>query len=86
VEELTKYLRALLLLGLWHAQNVRQGGGQTEPRLELMLSDSGFSHKEISEMLVKSPTAVAKAVSRARTARRGGIAVDSQQQEGHDNG
>lgn len=86
MEELTKYLRALLLLGLWNAQNPRHAGTQAEPKLELLLSDSGFSHKEISDMLVKSPTAVAKAVSRARAARRGAAAVDSQTQEGDGNG
>jgi len=70
MEEIVKYLKALLLLELSRAQQEAQRAGTATTKLDLVLADSGFAHKEIADMLDKSPVAVAKAVSRARAARR----------------
>jgi DNA-directed RNA polymerase specialized sigma24 family protein len=69
MEELTKYLKALVLIELGRLQESERAG-KTGPKAELLLADAGFSHKEISEMLGKSAGAVAKAVSRARAAKK----------------
>lgn len=76
MEELAKSLRALLLLELWTVQEAAQRSGATPPRLELLLADSGFGHKEVAEMLGKSSVAVSKAISRGRAARRGNQPAD----------
>ena len=86
MEELAKYLRALVLLGLWNAQNGVHAGSSAVPKLELLLADSGFSHKDISEMLSKSQAAVAKAVSRGRATRRGAVSADTSVTEDEING
>lgn len=70
VEELIKYLRALVLLELWNAQQNAQRTGGAGPKVELLLAESGFAAKEIADFLGKSPAAVAKAISRGRLARR----------------
>ena len=68
MEEVVKYLHALLLLQLQRVQTTAEKGAN--PQLELMLSDAGFAHAEIAEMLGKRVAAVAKAVSRARASRQ----------------
>ena len=70
MEELVKYLRGLLLLSLSRAQEEAAGTGRGQPRLELLLADAGFSHREIATMLNKSQVAVSKAISRGRAGRR----------------
>lgn len=71
MDELAKFLRATLLLNIWSVQQSAQRSGVTAPKIELMLSDSGFTIKEIADLVSKSPAAAAKAVSRAKAARRG---------------
>ncbi len=60
LEELVKYLRALVLLQVGFS-----GTGAAKP--EVLLAKAGFTHKEIAELLSKSQAAVAKAISRAKT-------------------
>ena len=78
MEELVKYLRGLLLLGVWRAQEEAARTGRAQPRLELLLADAGFAHREIAVMLNKSQVAVAKAVSRGRAGRRLSEATSSE--------
>jgi DNA-binding CsgD family transcriptional regulator len=69
VEELVKYMRALVLLQLGVAARVSAGSGAgpaATVRSEVLLARSGFSHREIAEMIGKTPAAVAKAISRAK--------------------
>jgi hypothetical protein len=71
VEELAKYLKALVLLQLHSAPfapNGASGSGATPTpsKPEVLLSRAGFTHREIADLLGKTPTAVAKAISRAR--------------------
>lgn len=60
-----KYLKALTFLQL---QAMTGGSAYRKP--ELLLERAGFTHKEIANILGKSHTAVAKTVSRAKTATR----------------
>jgi hypothetical protein len=63
LEELVRYMKALLLIQL----GAQLGGGMsTKP--ELLLARAGLKAKEIAELLGKSEAAVAKAISRARDA------------------
>jgi hypothetical protein len=71
VEELAKYLRAMLLLNIRTAQHAAERSGLGALKIELLLADSGFSNKEIADLLGKSFASVAKAVTRGRAARRG---------------
>jgi len=70
VEELVKYLRAMLLLDIWSAQEAAARSGTAAPKLEVLLADSGFATKEVADLLGKSQAAVAKAISRGRATRR----------------
>lgn len=63
MDELVKYMKALVFLQL---QAVTGSNAVGKP--ELLLSQAGFSHREIADMLGKKPPAVAKALSRARKA------------------
>lgn len=63
MEELVKYMRALVYLQLQSA-----AGTSTFGKPELLLSRAGFSHKEIADILGKTPGAIAKAVGRAKKA------------------
>lgn len=63
----------MVLLQLAEAQAGAEREGRS-PRFELMFADAGFSNGEIALMLGKSQAAAAKAVSRARAARR--VAAD----------
>ncbi len=62
MEELVKYLRALVALELRRAMN----GGDEPVRADLVLADLGFSAKEIAGLSGKSVAAVAKAITRGR--------------------
>jgi hypothetical protein len=68
VEELTKYMRALVFL------QVHQLAGETafSGKPELLLSRAGFTAKEIAAVLGKKEAAVAKAIERAKKAVGGG--------------
>jgi hypothetical protein len=69
MEEFVKYLRAMLMLQVQDAQAAARA--QNVPlKLEMLLADAGFSHREVSVILAKSPAAVAKAISRGRAARK----------------
>lgn len=70
MEELAKYLRAMLLLDIWTAQETAARSGAAAPKLEVLLADSGFATKEVADLLGKSQAAVAKAISRGRSTRR----------------
>jgi hypothetical protein len=70
VEELVKHARALLLLQIQLAQATMEQVGAPPLKLELLLADAGFGHREISVLLSKSQMAVAKAISRGRGARQ----------------
>lgn len=70
MEELTRYMRAMVLLQLHIAQLLSEQRGGPALKAEAMLADAGIPTKEIAVMLGKSPVAVAKAISRARAARR----------------
>lgn len=62
-------MRAMVLLQLHAAQVLSiQSGATFKP--EVVLGDAGFNARDIASMLGKSPAAVAKAISRARIARR----------------
>lgn len=74
MEELAKYLKALVLIQLGAAQQRAEREGRS-PKFELLLADAGFSTAEVAQMLGKSPAAAAKAISRGRAARRA-TAVD----------
>lgn len=65
MEELIRYTKALVFLQLQQATGVDVFG-----KPELLLARAGFPHREIAELLGKSPAAVAKAISRSRTATR----------------
>ena len=64
MEELVKYMKALTFLQL---QVVT--GSNIFGKPEVLLSKAGFQHKEIADLLGKSPAAVAKAISRGKAAR-----------------
>jgi DNA-directed RNA polymerase specialized sigma24 family protein len=71
MEDLLRHTRALLLLQIHVVQEAAAARGTgSAPKVELLLADAGFAHREIASMLGKSVVAVAKAVSRGRAARR----------------
>ena len=65
MEELVKYLKALIVL-----QVALYEAGQSPGRAELLLARAGLTHTEIAEILGKSYMAVAKTMSRAGRAKR----------------
>jgi DNA-directed RNA polymerase specialized sigma24 family protein len=71
MDELLRYMRAMVMLQLHNAQLQSLQNNAIPLRAEVLLADAGFSAREISEMLSKSPAAVAKAISRGRAVRRG---------------
>lgn len=71
MDELLRYMRAMVMLQLHVAQVVADDTERAPLRPELLLADAGFSSREISTMLTKSPAAVAKAITRGRASRRG---------------
>jgi DNA-directed RNA polymerase specialized sigma24 family protein len=68
MEELVRLTRAMLLLQI---SQVRAAAGEAPGnlKLEIILADAGFAHREIAAILEKSVPAVSKAISRARIAR-----------------
>lgn len=72
MEELIRYMRAMVMLQLHTAQGMAAGDGGHPLKPEVLLADAGFNTRDIATMLDKSPAAVAKAISRARSARRTG--------------
>jgi DNA-directed RNA polymerase specialized sigma24 family protein len=83
MEEMIKFLRAMVLLQLAEAQATADREGRT-PKFELLLSDAGFTNAEVAQMLGKSVAAAAKAISRGRAARRGAADVADVQPERRD--
>lgn len=63
MEELEKYLRALVLLQL---RDPAENGPAQKP--ELLLSKAGFTAGEVAALLGKSKAAAAKAIGRAKRA------------------
>jgi len=63
MDEMLRYLKALVVMQA-EALSAREAEG-TKP--ELLLQRAGFKITEIAQMLGKPYTAVAKAISRART-------------------
>lgn len=70
MEELVKHARAMLMIQIQMAQVEIEQSGAAPLKLELLLADAGFGHRDISLMLGKSTAAVAKAISRGRGARQ----------------
>jgi DNA-directed RNA polymerase specialized sigma24 family protein len=68
-------MRAMVMLQLHAAQVAADDTERAPLRPELLLADAGFNSREISTMLGKSSSAVAKAITRGRAARRGTIEV-----------
>ena len=66
MEEMIKYLRALVFLEL----EKQTGSAFAKP--ELLLEKSGFAHKEIAEILGKKIGAVSKTISRAKKSQNDG--------------
>jgi DNA-directed RNA polymerase specialized sigma24 family protein len=69
MEEMIKYLRAMVQLQLLEAQAIAEREGRA-PKFELLLADAGFSNADVAQMLGKTAGAAAKAISRGRAARR----------------
>lgn len=69
MDELVRYLKALVFL-----QIDASVGRTTKP--ELLLARSGFRAKEIAEILGRTEAAVAKAISRAKSAAKQEISLD----------
>jgi phage regulator Rha-like protein len=65
MEELVKYLRALVFL-----QVQTLSGGEAFQKPELLLSRAGLTSREIAEALGKNQAAVAKTIERAKKAAR----------------
>jgi DNA-directed RNA polymerase specialized sigma24 family protein len=77
MQELVRYARALLILQLKQLELAAESGTGPTIRSELLLADAGFGTKEIANILGKNYAAVAKAVSRARSARAGDTAEEN---------
>lgn len=65
MEELVKYLRALVFL-----QVQQMSGEDAFQKPELLLSRAGFTAREVAEIMGKNQAAVAKAIVRAKKAAR----------------
>jgi DNA-directed RNA polymerase specialized sigma24 family protein len=61
MEELVKYVRALV-----HLQVATMYPMDPPEKAEIILSRAGLTHAEIAALLGKKPTAVSKAISRAK--------------------
>jgi len=70
MEELARYLKALVVLQVQMLELAAARGENTAVRSEVILADAGFTAREIAGMVGKSPAAVSKAISRARATRR----------------
>ncbi len=60
MEELVKYLKALLLF------QIQAKDPEATAKPEVLLARCGFAHKEIAEFLGKNQAAVSKTISRAQ--------------------
>ena len=65
MDEMIKYLKALTFLQLQALT-----GGTAYQKPEQLLERAGFAHREIAEMLGKSPNAVTKTLIRAKAGTR----------------
>jgi DNA-directed RNA polymerase specialized sigma24 family protein len=65
MEELVKYMRAMVVLQLQALPN-----DEASQKPELLLSRAGFTAREIADILGKNQAAVAKAIERAKKASR----------------
>ena len=65
MEELAKYLRALVLLQI---QATADEDAVSKP--EVVLSAAGFGHQEIAELMGKNKAAVAKTISREKASKK----------------
>lgn len=86
MQELIRYARALLLLELKQLEIAAQAGKGPTIRPELLLADAGFGGKEIADILGKNYGAVAKTLSRARTARAKETAQEDRKAGGNQDG
>ncbi len=68
MEELVRYMRAVVLLQIQALQPSGASGGAV--KLDILLSRAGFAHKEIAAMLGKTQAAVAKSISRAKAGKQ----------------
>lgn len=82
MEELVRYMRAMVMLQMQSTQLLaaREDGFSFKP--ELVLAEAGFNSRDIAAMLGKSQAAVAKSISRARSARRSDDTGSGQQPDG----
>lgn len=78
MDELLKYMKALVLFQVAREQELSDRTGRS--RLESVLASAGFSHKEIADMVGKTPAAVAKSISRARAASKKSTAEQLEQE------
>lgn len=70
MEELVRYMRALIMLQIHAPQAANTSAGNTSAvKPEVLLARAGFPHKEIADMMGKTQGAVAKTISRAKTGR-----------------
>jgi hypothetical protein len=86
MEELLRYTKAIMFLQLYNTQRATAPDEGPTFRPEILLSDAGFSAKEIARFLNKSPGATAKAISRARAAGKRSPSDDLDEGGGVDNG
>ncbi len=70
MEELVKYLRALVLFEI----QTRTDPDEAD-KPEMVLHRAGFSNKEIGDLLNKNPASIAKAISRDKAARKRTVAI-----------
>ena len=70
MEELVRYMRAMVLLQLQTTQVLSANSESPTFKPEVVLANAGFNARDIATMLGKSQAAVAKAISRARLARK----------------
>ncbi|GEJ58417.1 sigma-70 family RNA polymerase sigma factor [Anaeromyxobacter diazotrophicus] len=66
MEELVKYAKAILALQLQRPVVPANGEAGTAVKPEVLLAGLGFTHKEIGDLLGKSPNAVNMVVKKAR--------------------
>ena len=70
MEELVKYLRALVLFEIQTRTDTDEAN-----KPEIVLYRAGFSNKEIGDLLNKNSASVAKAISRDRAARKRAVTI-----------
>jgi DNA-directed RNA polymerase specialized sigma24 family protein len=75
MEELVKYMRALVALQLRSERE--EGVPAAKP--ELVLAGLGFTSREIADLTGKSHAAVAKTITRAKATLKAAVAVDQKE-------